>query len=409
MQHGSILKHHGSWILRYYDTEIRDGLPVRKKVFKKLVPVGPDYPTKKSVQSLAWKELEPINTGRLQPESSIPVTSFIENTYLPFVKANLRASTYKDYRNDCYLRHVKQRLGDTKVRDFRAVTGQRIIASISKDNPDIGHKTLLRVKSFISGVFKHAKREGLIDFENPMRDVSVPGRTKKFKGAVYTMHEIYELLRPLSGVAGVAVAVAAFTGLRLAELRGLRWEDYDGQSLKISRTMWRTVEGQTKNPESEGSVPVLPVLQRVLNDYKTKVGGKNGDWIFKGEKRGTSLNLNNLVRRSVTPMLTRCSVCLEMELQHKDKDHAFKLDESIPQWRGWHAFRRSLASNLYSLGVKPKVIQAILRHADIGTTLAYYVETPDDEAREALEKIDEWVLSIEDEPSFEIGSLESPA
>jgi integrase len=48
----------------------------------------------------------------------------------------------------------------------------------------------------------------------------------------------------------------------------------------------------------------------------------------------------------------------------------------------------------YSCGVAPKVIQAILRHGDIGTTLAYYVSTPDAEAREALQKIDDWVSIV---------------
>lgn len=71
----------------------------------------------------------------------------------------------------------------------------------------------------------------------------------------------------------------------------------------------------------------------------------------------------------------------------QDKEQAFKLDESIPKWKGWHCFRRSLASNLYALGVKPKVIQAILRHSDIAATLGFYVETPESESREALDKL----------------------
>jgi hypothetical protein len=38
-------------------------------------------------------------------------------------------------------------------------------------------------------------------------------------------------------------------------------------------------------------------------------------------------------------------------------------------------------------GVKPKVIQAILRHSDIATTLDFNVETPEAESREALDKL----------------------
>ena len=42
------------------------------------------------------------------------------------------------------------------------------------------------------------------------------------------------------------------------------------------------------------------------------------------------------------------------------------------KWWGWHAFRRGLATNLHRLGVPDKTIQAILRHANISTTLNNY-------------------------------------
>lgn len=37
-------------------------------------------------------------------------------------------------------------------------------------------------------------------------------------------------------------------------------------------------------------------------------------------------------------------------------------------WKGWHAYRRGLATNLKRLGVDDNVIHAILRHEDVGTT-----------------------------------------
>jgi integrase/recombinase XerD len=237
---------------------------------------------------------------------------------------------------------------------------------------------LQRIKSFLSGTFKHAKREGLIDFENPMRDVSVPGRAVKFHGEVYTMHEIEQIAECVGAVdikAFAVISVAAFAGLRMSELRGLRWCDFDGESLKICRSVWRTHVGPTKTASSEESVPVLPILKKVLDDHRVRVKGKDQDYIFAGDRRGTPLNLANLAKRVIKPALAKN----ELELL---------------KWKGWHAFRRSLATNLYSCGVGPKVIQAILRHSDIGTTLAYYVSTPDAEAREALQKIDDWVSIV---------------
>ena len=110
------------------------------------------------------------------------------------------------------------------------------------------------------------------------------------------------------------------------------------------------------------------------------------DWMFQGERRGTSMNLPNLARRVIVPLLTRCSVCYNPNHLHPD-NHEFQLEETIPQWKGWHCFRRSLASNLYALGVKPKVIQAILHHSDLATTMGFYVETLESESRGALDKL----------------------
>jgi len=298
----------------------------------------------------------------------------------------------------------KSRLRGLRLRDFPTAHGQRLISAIAKDNPETGHKTLLRLKSFLRGVFRHARTEGFLDDQNPMRDVTLPKtvRRKKFQGDTYTVREILTVLEylPSSSVAFACVATAAFSGLRLAELRGLQWQDYDGERLRVERTMWRTEQGLPKTESSENTVPVLPVLKMMLDNYRHHLEGlpeegnlgrelKPHDWIFAGERRGTSLNLPNLVRRTIVPLLTRCKVCGAAKHLHAKKDHAFELDESVPKWKGWRSFRRSLATNLYTLGAKPKVIQAILRHSDIGTTLSYYVATPEAETREALDKLTE--------------------
>jgi len=75
--------------------------------------------------------------------------------------------------------------------DFRTAHGQRPLSAISKDNPELGPKTLLRLKSFLSGVFRHARAEGYLYEQNPMRDVSLPRtiRRVKFRGDTYTLKE----------------------------------------------------------------------------------------------------------------------------------------------------------------------------------------------------------------------------
>jgi len=406
MQNGSIVHHGRHWVLRYWEYQVRDGIRVRVKTHHKLAPVGPAYPDRRSVEMLARKHLEPINTRLQTPESATPITEFIETVYLPMAKQFLRPSTYKNYKTDEYERHFKQRLGNLRLREFRTAHGQRLISAIAREHPELGHKTLLRLKSFLSGVFRHAKTEGYLDDQNPMRDVTLPRsiRRVKFRGDKYTVNEITTLLSNTYSsdyhgrVAFAVVATAAFTGLRLAELRGLQWRDFQGDRLSVERTMWRTKEALPKTESSENTVPVLPILRSMLENYRQYLEGpveeenlgkvlKPTDWMFAGERRGTSMNLPNLVRRVIVPLLTRCSICHAPKHLHEKIEHLFELDESIPKWKGWHCFRRSLSSNLYTLGVKPKVIQAILRHSDIATTLDFYVETSEAESREALDKL----------------------
>jgi len=45
------------------------------------------------------------------------------------------------------------------------------------------------------------------------------------------------------------------------------------------------------------------------------------------------------------------------------------------KWKGWHAYRRGLATNLHELGILDKVIQAILRHEDVKTMQRSYGAT----------------------------------
>ena len=57
--------------------------------------------------------------------------------------------------------------------------------------------------------------------------------------------------------------------------------------------------------------------------------------------------------------------------------------EKIP-WYGSHAFRRGLATNLHRLGVSDKVIQQILRHANVTTTIKIYVKMVTRDAEDAM-------------------------
>ena len=178
-----------------------------------------------------------------------------------------------------------------------------------------------------------------MDDQNPMRDVSLPRtvRRSKFRGETYTLKEITTLLVNVwwsdyaSHVAFAAVAVAAFAGLRLAELRSLQWGDFQGDRLSVQRTVWRTRQSLPKTESSENTVPVLPILRSIFENYRHYLEGDLDDdglgktlhphtWMFAGERRGASANLPNLAVRTIIPNLTRCAVCHFPLHHHLDKD-----------------------------------------------------------------------------------------
>ena len=102
------------------------------------------------------------------------------------------------------------------------------------------------------------------------------------------------------------------------------------------------------------------------------------------------------------PALNRCAVCRKSEADHNAGcEHDFNRDASLPEWHGWHAFRRGLGSNLYALGVRDKKIQEILRHANVSTTATYYIKIASADAQEAMARLEEAILQLGNERATE--------
>ena len=90
----------------------------------------------------------------------------------------------------------------------------------------------------------------------------------------------------------------------------------------------------------------------------------------------------------ILPALNRCGSCGKAESDHEASAiHNYKGDACLPEWHGWHAARHGPGSNLYRLGVPEKVIQNILRHANVSTTATYYIKTAADDVRTATTKL----------------------
>jgi integrase len=341
MQSGQLFKLHGSWHLRYYTDEIGpDGAPVRRRKSKRLAPINDEYRSRGDLDDLVAATLVQVNKGSTA-EGSLTVAEFSERHFIPWLKERKKPSTVKFY-SEVLANHVTPRIGDVQLRDVNTRHVQSVLDAASS----LSHQSCLRIKTGMSALMSYAIRLGFVSGANPARESKAEGHRSTFKGHAYSLQEIEYMLAHLGEPAKTVCAVAAFSGLRESEIRGLMWSDYDGVYLQVRRSVWRTAISETKTEESTGLVPVIPALRKMLDAHRNRNG--HGPFIFSGEKMHRPLHLDNLMRREIKPVLQE-------------------------RWHGWHSFRRGLATNLYNLGVKPEVAQVILRHADASTTRKHYI------------------------------------
>ena len=351
MQKGQIFRRHGAWHLRYRI----DG----KQVSVKLTDYSDEYRTLTSVRPLAEPHLRPVNQGR----ASGPITlkTFIETEYLPHVEQHRRPSTYRGYRN-LFNRYFANQ-GTARLFSFRTRDGQLLMNSIAKQF-DLSHQTLKNIKHFLSGVFVHAKRMGNYDGTNPITDIEIPKGRESQPTKAYSADEVDGMIEALDGPAKVAVVLAAYTGLSLAELRGLKWADINLESdeLTVNRNVWHGKIGPPKTQARQSAVPLISIVHDVLVEYKTQAPIPT-EWLFEGPKT-FPLDLATVGSKTIKPLLAK---------------------KKKIEWSGWHAFRRGFATRLYAKGVRDAVVQSLMRHSNFSVTRKNYIKTSPEENVKAIQ------------------------
>jgi integrase len=293
---------------------------------------------------------------------------------------HMEPSTIHSYRK-LYSKHVASaEIAKLQINQVTTKDAQDWLDSLPQN---ISHQTHLRARAFLSGVLTTALQSNVITGVNPMSATKAGGlskgrklseltpREKKIRESnnhAYDHAEIALMLEKLPEPARTVVAVAAFTGLTRSEIPALKWEDYKDGEIFVSRKKWRGHIGAPKTEAREAGVPVAPFLREILAKYKAnkQFPAVEGDWMFYGQKEKKPIDMDNLSRRDIPQYING-------------------------GWRGWHAYRRGLGTRLSDMGVSATNIQSILRHANIATTLGYYVFPNAEKAKAGLKKLAEAV------------------
>lgn len=290
------------------------------------------------------------------------LTDFYKSEYLPHIETTLSPSSVDGYKK--LWRSYGEYCTDLEL-NIKPAQAQAIIRKLYAENPHLSKTSLSHIKAFFSGIWSHALQMGTFDGHNPWRAVKLPAAGDPTETYAYRPDEIEVIVKALSRSKplDLVVFLAACTGLRKAEIRGLKWSDWDVQTstLSINRALWRQYEKTTKSRASKAPIPVVSSLAERLEQHRKQSEGLG--FIFKASN-GAPIDLDN-ARRIIVPALKGSGV----------------------QFKGWHAFRRGLATYLHAKGVPDKEIQAILRHSNIAVTQKCYVHTIPENVRKAIDLV----------------------
>lgn len=224
-----------------------------------------------------------------------------------------------------------------------------------------------KIRGVMSVLFNHACRHELFD-RNPIQ-LDRQGAKRRKTPTVLTQEEIRLSADGLAIRERTLVLLAASTGLRQSELFGLKWGDIDFAegTMNVTRSIVCGFVGPCKTESSQKPVPIHPVIVEALEKWKAHQRYcKLEDWVFASDcRRGRQPYWGQaILRKYIRPKA---------------------LELGIKKRFGWHTFRHTYSTLLRSVGTEFKVMQELLRHSSLRSTLDVYTQaiTPAKHAAQA--------------------------
>jgi len=362
-----------AFFLRYYTDEVYTtgksaGKPKQKAVL--LAYKSDLYRSWADVEPLIESELARINaeTAKQTPNGRASLTDFIETEYLPWCEANKSAPTANGYKK-VWENYWKPHVGRLSLTELQTSHVTAVLTKHAKEKK--GSRTLSHIKWMLSGVYVWAIAQGIVP-KNPVPEaewlVKVARPKKQAEYSLETVLAMLRILEPLDLRAAVAVALAYFAALRPAEIRGLKWDDYEGAELNIKRAIWRNKVGETKTEDSAASVPVIEPLKSLLE----KLRAQTPSGYIVQSSTGNPLSLDSLNWRLISPTLKAAGI----------------------DWRGYYPGRRGISSRVTDTSKNALNSTGLLRHSTPITALKHYTRAQKDSIAAAMKTVEDDAAEI---------------
>ena len=333
--------------------------------------------------------------------------NFVFDRYIS-TKTELRRTTYSNYKYtyDHYVREGfgKRKIGEIKYSDvlyfyFHLINEGNLSISLVENVHTILHPT-----------FQLAVRDNIIR-NNPSDRVMAevkkkPGRNHGVRHALtleqqrafmeyIKNHPVYYRWTPL-------FTVLLGTGCRIGEVIGLRWDDldYDSRLISINHSIVYYPKRDseiTKSvrmlslPKTEAGIRTIPMMDAVYHAFKKeyeyqKETGFNIS-VIEGMSGFIFTNRNGEVHnpQSVNRVIKRIIDAHNTEEILKAKRE--KRQPVIIPYFSCHHLRHTFCTRFCEQESNVKIIQAVMGHSDIKTTMDIYAEVTDMKKTEALQKL----------------------
>ncbi|MBE7032564.1 MAG: site-specific integrase, partial [Ruminococcaceae bacterium] len=187
------------------------------------------------------------------------------------------------------------------------------------------------------------------------------------------------------------------TGLRTGEMIGLTWDaiDFEKRTLTVNKTLeyrhkqgyWRA--GPPKTQQSYRTIPLTNQAYEILKEIESKKGERK-------ESESLSQTLEYIDRRTgqKKTLVMRDLVFINWRTGEPAKNssydtHLYKLcDEANIKRFCMHALRHTYATRAIESGMQPKLLQQLLGHASIKTTMDRYVHVTEDSLTNAVKQFE---------------------
>lgn len=300
---------------------------------------------------------------------------------------DLKPSTKEAYRFD-YRHIVGTRVGGMTAEELDEDPGALPDLYAEMRRAGFGDVVVKHVHTFVRVVLNDSYRRRLIAV-NPIERVKSPKVRRKPVNSL-PADELGRLLATLAAASPTpctcAAMIACLTGMRRAEVCGLRWMDVDVRagmvSVQRSISKGEDVPWEPSHPKTESSyrkIPVSQTLEAFLAQLRERqmslrsAAGKQWDELLYvvGDPVTGEFTAPDMITKDWRPLARALNL---MGTQGK-----------VPSF---HDLRHSFATNAIAQGMDVKVLSSILGHASAAMTLDVYADALEASKASAMDAFD---------------------